>query len=87
MGRLYTLVRPLLPRLAVLTGLTYGSLVWAVSYLWLMPSVRLYPPPVQDTPARTAVLIAAHGVYGVSIAEIAHRGLPQPSAAVERMVA
>jgi len=69
-GVVYSLVRRLLPGRPVLAGLTFGEGVWAASYLGLMPEMRLYPCPQQDTGSRTAVMIAAHAVYGVALAEL-----------------
>lgn len=69
-GVVYSLVRRLLPGRPALAGLTFGEGVWAASYLGLMPEMRLYPRPQQDTGSRTAVMIAAHAVYGVALAEL-----------------
>jgi uncharacterized membrane protein YagU involved in acid resistance len=67
-GVLYSRLRPLLPRSLALRGLAYGLAVWGVSYINLMPNLRLYPPVRDDRLSRTAVMIAAHVVYGVALA-------------------
>ncbi|MBI4495122.1 MAG: hypothetical protein HY690_20295 [Chloroflexi bacterium] len=72
-GLVYTLARRLLPRSPLAAGLAFGGAVWGVSYLGLMPALGLYPWPEQDSRSRTGVMIAAHGVYGMALAEAARR--------------
>jgi len=72
-GVLYTLVRPLLPESPMLAGLGYGGAVWGASYLGLMPRLGLYPGPKADSLLRVAVMIAAHAVFGVGVAETERR--------------
>ncbi len=72
-GVLYSLARQALPRSEVLGGLLFGEAVWAGSYLGYLPAVGLYPPPQKDVPGRTAVMIAAHAVFGLATAEIDRR--------------
>lgn len=69
----YTLVRSLLPRGPALAGLIYGEALWAVNYLGLMPALGLYPDPSRDRSSRTVVMIAAHAIFGVTVAEAAER--------------
>jgi uncharacterized membrane protein YagU involved in acid resistance len=66
-GLLYPLLDPLLPRPLALKGLAYGLAVWGVSYINLMPQLRLYPPVREDRLSRNTVMIAAHVVYGVAL--------------------
>lgn len=73
-GALFGLGRRLLPSSDIAAGLLYGGLVWSVSYLGLMPGLKLYPWPGEDRPSRQGVMIAAHAVYGVALALI-HRRL------------
>jgi uncharacterized membrane protein YagU involved in acid resistance len=70
-GVVYALLRPVLPKQSVVGGLIYGEALWAVSYLKLMPELGLYPSPKFDSPSRTAAMIAAHAVYGTSVATVA----------------
>jgi uncharacterized membrane protein YagU involved in acid resistance len=72
-GALYALVRLLLPAPAVAAGLAYGLVVWGLSYLHFMPTLGLYPRPQEDRPSRMTVMIAAHAVYGVTLAEVEWR--------------
>ena len=69
-GMLYALARPLLPRSEIAAGLLFGGAVWSVSYLSLMPGLGLFPPAKADSRQRQAVMIAAHAVYGTSLARI-----------------
>jgi hypothetical protein len=67
-GALYAAIRPLIPLSAPVAGLVYGCLVWAASYLGLMPAFGLYPWPKDDSSSRRFAMIAAHAVYGVATA-------------------
>jgi uncharacterized membrane protein YagU involved in acid resistance len=66
-GVLYSLLGRLLLRPLALRGLAYGLGVWGISYINLIPQLRLYPPVREDRLSRTAVMIAAHMVYGVAL--------------------
>jgi uncharacterized membrane protein YagU involved in acid resistance len=68
MGLAYEAARPLLPSPSWLGGMLFGAGVWAVSYLKVLPSLGLYPPPQQDSNARTATMVVAHLVYGAAVA-------------------
>ena len=57
------------------TGLVYGLVVWAISYLGLMPALRLYPAAPHDRRSREIVLVVGHEVYGGTL-ELVHRLLP-----------
>ncbi len=53
---------PMVPPVA--TGVAYGLLIWMISYPGWAPALRLMPAPAEDEPARPALMIAAHVVYG-----------------------
>jgi hypothetical protein len=72
-GALFRLVRPWLPAPSPLAGLLFGGLVWAGSYLGLMPALGLYPWPREDRQSRMLVMIVAHAVYGVVTAVLGDR--------------
>ncbi len=72
-GVLYTLGRRWLPGHPVPAGLIAGGTVWAVSYLGYLPAFSLYPSPEDDANDRTMVMIAAHAVYGIALAETERR--------------
>ncbi|HEU5432427.1 MAG TPA: DUF6789 family protein [Thermomicrobiales bacterium] len=69
----YALARPCLPGAPAVAGVAWGGAIWAISYLGLMPALGLYPWPDDDRPTRTSDMIAAHAVYGVTLAEIERR--------------
>ena len=73
MGLAYQAAKPLLPGPPWLGGMLFGTGVWAVNYLKVLPSLGLYPPPEQDRDARTATMVAAHLVYGAALAAIDQR--------------
>lgn len=67
-GVAYALIRQFLPASATLAGLVFGGLIWMTAYLGYLPLLRLYPWPDDDRRSRMAVMIAAHAVYGVTLA-------------------
>jgi uncharacterized membrane protein YagU involved in acid resistance len=75
-GMLFTFLKPLFPGRVIAPGLVYGGLVWGVSYLGVLPALGLYPLPSRDSGSRTAVMIAAHAVFGITLAEIEERYRP-----------
>jgi uncharacterized membrane protein YagU involved in acid resistance len=56
-------VKPSVPN-----GVGFGLGVWAVSYLGLLPAVGLFPSASQQPARRNALMIAAHVVWGASLA-------------------
>jgi hypothetical protein len=72
-GLLYAAARPLLPRSEIAAGLLFGGAVWGVSYLGVLPGLDLFPPAEHDSRQRQAVMIAAHAVYGTSLARVERR--------------
>ncbi|MBW3631671.1 MAG: DUF1440 domain-containing protein [Chloroflexi bacterium] len=72
-GAVYALMRPRLPRSDIAAGLLFGGAVWSISYMSLMPALNLYPPAKVDSRWRQAVMIAAHAVFGTSLASIDSR--------------
>lgn len=61
-GLLSRRLPPSVPRIAA--GMTYGAMIWTVSYMGWVPFLRLMPPPDEDEPARPALMLGAHLVYG-----------------------
>ncbi len=72
-GTAYALARPILPASRTANGLAYGGAVWSLGYLGLMPALHLYPWPDEDSRSRMAVMIAAHAVYGIALADVERR--------------
>ena len=62
---------PAVPRQPL--GIGYGLLVWLGSYLGILPALKLYPRPEADSPSRVAVMIVAHIVFGLTLAETDQR--------------
>lgn len=67
-GAIYALARPILPRSDTVAGVLFGGAVWTVSYMVMMPITRLYPTAADDSRSRQAVMIAAHMVFGATLA-------------------
>jgi len=75
-GVLYGVARPHVPggrSNAVQDGLAFGGAIWAASYCVVMPALGVFPWPWDDDHTRTAVMIAAHGVFGVALAAASAR--------------
>ncbi|HEY6080043.1 MAG TPA: SDR family NAD(P)-dependent oxidoreductase [Polyangiaceae bacterium] len=51
-------------------GTLFGALVWAVSYVGVLPRLGLMPRPRYDRPGRPASMLAAHLVYGAALGAI-----------------
>ncbi len=65
-GALFSLLGSHLPGPPITRGLTFGALVWGISYGALMPALHLYPPPHHQSPRQSALMLAAHVVYGAT---------------------
>lgn len=50
-----------------IAGIAYGLLVWAVSYLHLMPASNLFPRPPAPSLRRTLTMVAAHVIWGAAL--------------------
>jgi uncharacterized membrane protein YagU involved in acid resistance len=66
-GALFGVIAPTNTRDAVAAGIGYGLIVWAASYLGLMPALDLHPPATRESPGRNAMMIAAHVVWGATL--------------------
>ena len=53
-------------------GALYGTAVWGASYLGLMPATGLYRSATEDAPSRSALMIAAHLVWGAALGMTFH---------------
>lgn len=65
-GSLYGLLpsKPRAPLPAALWGIGYGLVVWAVSYLGLLPALGILRPATEHPERRNLLMIAAHVVWG-----------------------
>lgn len=55
-------------------GLIVGSIVWFGSYQGWVPALGIMPPARRDRPGRPATMLAAHWVYGATLALCLGRG-------------
>lgn len=67
-GIVYGAARGFLPRQRPLAGGLYGTALWAVSYLGLMPAMGLYPFATNDRTSRQVTMVVAHEAYGGTLA-------------------
>ncbi len=67
-GIVFNLIRGVLPKSTGGSGLVLGGAVWAGSYLGYLPLLHLYPAAEDDAHERTAVMLVAHAVYGITLA-------------------
>ncbi len=71
-GMIYAAL-PVQRRGAASTGVAFGVLVWALSYAGWIPRLALMRPPSRDRPGRPLAMIAAHMVYGLTMAALLRR--------------
>lgn len=62
----------LLGRRSRASGVRYGLLVWAASYLGWIPAAGLLTPATRHPLLRNLIMIAAHAVWGASTAAAAN---------------
>ena len=53
-----------------LRGTAFGLAVWATSYLGWLPVLGILRPATEHPPRRTALMIAAHLVWGLALAAL-----------------
>lgn len=68
MGAVYALLRRILPRSPIVSGLAFGEGVWALAYLGALPQLNLYRSIGPKRSGPDLVMIAAHAVYGITAA-------------------
>ncbi|WP_353643233.1 hypothetical protein [Mesorhizobium sp. WSM2239] len=64
-------VYALLPR-RMISGGSYGVLIWALSYLGWIPLARILSPATEHPAARNLLMLGAHLVWGASLAASLH---------------
>lgn len=67
-GLVYGLLEPRIAGSPIVKGTAFGLMVWLVSYLGLLPGTGILQPATQHPARRNALMIAAHGVWGVALA-------------------
>lgn len=88
-GALFGPLTPKSQPAALAAGVGYGLAVWAGSYLGWLPAANILEPATNHPKRRTALMIAAHVVWGAALGatacELSHAaGLEQSSADDER---
>ena len=67
MGAIYSVVlgerRP-----SLLTGVAFGTAVWAVSYAGWVPAMGIMPTPDEDRSGRPMSMVVSHWAFGASLA-------------------
>jgi len=69
-GALYAVMPRRLPGGAAVRGPLFGLLVWTVSYLGLLPGLRVLTPATEHPLRRSGLMIAAHLVWGWFVAMV-----------------
>jgi uncharacterized membrane protein YagU involved in acid resistance len=68
MGLIYGLLFPRRAAPPAAQGLGYGILVWLVNYLGVLPALGSCAAATREPPARNALMIIAHLVFGLFLA-------------------
>jgi uncharacterized membrane protein YagU involved in acid resistance len=72
-GAIYKLLASGRTRDPVASGMTWGMLVWAGSYLGYLPVLGIRRPATEDPWQRNVTMIAAHLVWGSALGLLARR--------------
>jgi uncharacterized membrane protein YagU involved in acid resistance len=64
MGFIYSLFSEKVPGLAVLKGIIFGLIVWAGSYLLLLPALGILRLATKHPLRRNQLMISAHVIWG-----------------------
>lgn len=51
-------------------GCAFGALVWAASYVHVLPALGIMPRPSRDRPGRPTTMLVAHLVFGATLAAL-----------------
>ena len=73
MGAIYGAVADRLPGPAVVKGVGFGLLVWAGSYLGLLPAAGLHRPATREPAGRNGMMIGAHVIFGAVLGVLAEK--------------
>ena len=52
------------------SGVAFGTLVWAASYMGWIPAAGLMPRPSRDRPGRPTSMVLAHWIFGATLGGI-----------------
>jgi uncharacterized membrane protein YagU involved in acid resistance len=67
MGGIFALLAPRTPGHPVPKGIAWGLIVWATSYLGLLPATGLHEPATRHSRERNLLMILAHVIWGGSL--------------------
>ena len=71
---LYSLLVRQLPFPPLVSGISYGLVVWAGSYLGWLPAFHVLPPATKFPPARRSLMIISHVVWGALLGTLMREG-------------
>ncbi len=69
-GSIFGLFAPRNLAASALAGAGYGLLVWAISYLGLLPALELYPSATIAPRRRNMLMVVAHLIWGATLGAI-----------------
>ena len=72
-GAIYSTLEDRVGGPAAVKGIGFGLAVWASSYLGWLPAAGLLAPATKQPARRTALMIAAHVVWGAALGLLADR--------------
>jgi hypothetical protein len=55
----------------------FGVAVWLLSYMGWLPAIGLFGPATRDTQGRSALMVAAHLVWGAALGGLVDRWSPR----------
>ena len=67
MGGLFAMLAPRAPGRPISKGIAWGLIVWATSYLGLLPATGLHEPATRHPRERNLLMILAHIIWGGSL--------------------
>jgi putative membrane protein len=73
MGGLYAPLADNVPAPPAAKGAAFGLLVWAVSYLGLLPAMGIMEMPREQSVRRNVMMILAHIIWGVALGMAHHK--------------
>ena len=71
LGAFHDAVLPKRSSSALLRGTLYGAAVWAINYAGWLPAAGIMPSPSADRRYRPTAMLAAHIVFGCTLAGLA----------------
>jgi uncharacterized membrane protein YagU involved in acid resistance len=69
-GAIYAAMEKRVPVNAAVRGPLFGLLVWGISYLGLLPGLRILTPATEHPAQRNALMIVAHLIWGWFLATV-----------------